>query len=106
MPTRFAVGDKLKFTARVWPISRKAKDERKIGLRHIAGGLFRPLDQAHGIVTEIFTQACIFKFFWLIESIKIKVIPVYARNYVNFNQCVSRTLHRPDVAKRAKQPAA
>ena len=62
------------------------KDEGEIGLRHIANGLFWPFNQAHGIVTEILAQTRIFKLFWMTETIKIKVIPVYARNYVNFNQ--------------------
>lgn len=71
----------------------------------MAGGLFGPLDQTHGIVAKILAQPSIFKLFRMIETIKIKVIPVYARNNVNFNQRIGRTLHRPLVPQGAKQRA-
>ena len=71
----------------------------------MAGGLFRPLDQTHGIVAEILAQPSIFKFFRMIETIKIKVIPVYARNYVNLNQRIGRTFNWPLVAQRTQQRA-
>lgn len=66
-------------------------------------GLLRPFDQADGIVAEIFGHTSISKLFWIIETIKIKVIPVYARNYVNFNQGVSRAFHGTGVTKAPQQ---
>ncbi len=82
----------------------KTKD--KISRRHVSSGLFRPLDQAHCIFTEIFAKAGIVKLFWFIESIKIKVIQVYARNYVNFNQCIGRAFHRTSVSKPSQKGAS
>jgi len=67
-------------------VAGKAENEGDVRRRDMAGGLFGPLDQTHGIVAEILAQPSIFKLFRMIETIKIKVIPVYARNNVNFNQ--------------------
>ena len=86
-------------------IAGKTEDQREIGLRHVAGSLFGPLDQAHGVFSKILTKAGIVKLCWFIESIKIKVIPVYARNHVNFNQRIGRALHRTGVAECAQQCA-
>ena len=82
---------------------RKAKDERKIGRRNMPSGFLWPFDQANGILAEIFAQTSIGKLSWIIETIKIKVIPVYARNYVNFNQCISRAFHWTDVPQTSQQ---
>lgn len=79
----------------------KAKD--KISRRHVSGGLTRPLDQTHCIFTEIFAKTGIIKLFWFGESIKIKVIQVYARNYVHFNQCIGRAFHRPGMSKPSQK---
>jgi hypothetical protein len=54
--------------------------------------------KANGIVTEIFAKPCIQKLFWKVETIEIKVIPVYPRNHINFNQCIGRAFYRPDMA--------
>jgi epoxyqueuosine reductase len=83
----------------------KTEDEFEIGRRHLAGGFFGPLDEAHAIIAEIFGKTGICKLFRLIEAIKIKVIPVYARNYVNFNQGVGRAFHRSVVTEPAQQRA-
>lgn len=50
-------------------------------------------------------QTGIVPFFWLVESIKIKVIETIPRNYVKFNQCVGRALYRPDMTERAQEAA-
>ena len=68
-------------------------------------GFFRPLHQANGSAVKVLFQAGIVPLFWMIESIKIKVIQTIPRNYVKFNQCVSRALHRAGVAKCAQQAA-
>lgn len=68
-------------------------------------GFFRPLHQANGSAVKVLFQAGIVPLFWMIESIKIKVIQTIPRNYVKFNQCVSRALHRAGVAKRAQEAA-
>ena len=99
LPPRFAAGNDFEFA----PRAGKTEHEGEISLRHIAEGIFGPLDQAHGIATEILAQPRIFKLFRMVETIKIKVIPVYARNYVNFNQCVGRALHRTPVAQCAQK---
>ena len=54
----------------------KPEFHRQIGRRYIAHRLLWPFDQTNGIATEIFAKTGIFKLFWLIETIKIKVIPV------------------------------
>lgn len=54
----------------------EAEDQFHIGERHVATRLGRPFDQADSIRTEVFTQAGIDKLFWIIETIKIKVIQV------------------------------
>ena len=79
--------------------------EREIGGRDEAGRFLGPLDQTHGVIAEIFVQPGIGKLFWIAETIKIKVIPVYARNYVNFNQCVSRAFHGAGVPQGPEQGA-
>ena len=99
------MGDKVEQTPALGRLPGKTEDQREISRRHISSGLLRPLDEAHAIIPKIFTQAGIFKLSWLIESIKIKVIPVYARNYVNFNKCIGRALDRTAVAEPAQQCA-
>ncbi len=76
-------------------IFRETEDEREVGRRNMARGFFRPFDQTDGIVAEILAQTSIDELFRVVETIKIKVIPVYARNHVNFNQGVGGALHRP-----------
>ncbi len=71
----------------------------------MARGFFRPFNQANGIVAEILAQTSIDKLFRVVETIKIKVIPVYVRNYVNFNQRVGRAFHRPLMTERSKHGA-
>ena len=80
----------------------KTQGKGKVGARKIAVRLVRPLDQAHGIVPKILAKSGIFKLCCFIETIKIKVIPVYARNYVNFNKGIGWTLDRPDMTERAQ----
>ena len=53
----------------------------------------------------MFFQARIVPFLWTIEPIKIKVIHTIPRNYVKFNQCVGRALHRAAMPERAQQAA-
>ncbi len=77
---------------------REAEDEHEIRRRNMARGFFRPFNQADGIVAKILAQTSIDKLFRDVETIKIKVIPVYARNYVNFNQRIGRAFHRPVMA--------
>jgi len=97
------VCNELQFATRFGPVRRKTENQDEIGRRHIINGLLGPLDQAHGVVSEVLAKTGILKLFWFIETIKIKVIPVYARNYVNFNQCVSRAFHWSDVADPAQE---
>ncbi len=83
----------------------KAEANHEVSRRQAALGLFRPFDQANGIVTEILAKPCIHKLFWKVETIEIKVIPVYPRNHINFNQCIGRAFDRPAVTSCAQQCA-
>ena len=85
--------NELQFATGFGPVRRKTKNQDEVGRRHIIDGLLGPLDQAHGVVSEVLAKTGILKLFWFIETIKIKVIPVYARNYVNFDQCISCLLY-------------
>jgi epoxyqueuosine reductase len=76
-----------------------------VSRRHLPGSLLGPLDQANGIVSEIFAKPCINELFWKVEPIEIKVIPVYPRNHINFNQCVGGAFYRTDMAERAQHGA-
>lgn len=105
MEARLAISHELEQTPGFGRLPGKTKDQREISRRHVTSSLLRPLDEAHAIIAEIFAKAGIFKLCWVIESIKIKVIPVYARNYVNFNQRIGRTLDRTAVAERTQQRA-
>lgn len=87
------------------PVLRHAHENDQVGRRYIADRFSRPFDQTYGITTEIFAKPCIRKLFWNVKSVEIKVIPVYPRNYVNFNQCVGRASHRAGVAHGAQQGA-
>lgn len=60
--------------ARVPGLADDGETHDQIGRRHMVAGFFRPFDATHGVVAEIFGQACIDKFFRITESIKIKVI--------------------------------
>ncbi len=98
----------LKNTAGIGAFLRicgKSKDEFEVGFRNIACCFFGPFHQTQRVIPKILAEPCILKLFCLIESIKIKVIQVYARNYVNFNQCISRAFHRADVSERPQQGA-
>ena len=97
--------NELQFATGFGPVPHKTKKQDEISRRHIIDSLLRPLDQTHGVVSEVLAKTGILKLFWFIETIKIKVIPVYARNYVNFNQCVSRAFNRADVADPAQEGA-
>jgi len=81
------------------------EDKDEVGRRHLACSLVRPLDQAHGIVTEILAKPCIHELFWKVEPIEIKVIPVYPRNHINFNQCIRRAFDGTDMAEQAQHGA-
>ena len=50
--------------------------DAQIGRRDATSRLVGPFDQTNGIFTEILGQTGIIELFWLIETIKIKVIPV------------------------------
>ncbi len=86
-------------------IFRKAEDEHEVGRRNVARGFFRPFNQTDRVVAEILAQTSIDKLFRVVETIKIKVIPVYARNYVNFNQRVGRAFHRPVMSQLTEHRA-
>ena len=79
--------------------------QNKVGRRQIAGRLLRPLDQTNCIVAEILAKPCIQKLFRKVETIEIKVIPVYPRNHINFNQCIRRAFDRTDMTKCTQQCA-
>jgi hypothetical protein len=84
--------------------SRQTGSERRdLAAGTYSGSLFGPLDQANGIVTEVLAKPCIQELFWKVETIEIKVIPVYPRNHINFNQCVGRAFDRPGMAACAQQ---
>ena len=57
------------------------------------------------IAGKVLVETRIKILFWLIESIEIKVIEVYSRNRMNFNQRVGGAFHRAGVARRAQQAA-
>jgi len=79
------------------PNSGKPKNQFEIGVRNITCRFFRPLNQGYRVIPKILAEPCILKLFCFIESIKIKVIQVYARNHVNFNQRIGRAFHRTGV---------
>ena len=87
------------------PISGKSKDKFEIGFRNISCRFFGPLNQTYRVIPKILTEPCILKLLCLIESIKIKVIQVYARNHVNFNQRIGRAFHRAGVSEGSQYGA-
>ena len=72
-------------------------------------GFVRPLHQTDArrvsMLRKVFIQPCIKILFRLVESIKIKVIEVYSRNRVNFNQRICRAFYRPGITRGAEQAA-
>jgi epoxyqueuosine reductase len=82
-----------------------AEADVEIGWRKIWGGLVGPFDQANAVSGEILVKPRIEILFCLIESIEIKVIEVYSRNWMNFNQCVGRAFHRAGLAGCPQQSA-
>ena len=83
-------------------VRRKPEYKFEIRLGNITRRLFGPLDETHRIRPKVLSEPRILKLFCFIEPIKIKVIQVYARNYVNFNQRVGRAFDRPLVSERTK----
>lgn len=81
----------------VLPNIGKSKNQFEIGVRNKTCRFFRPLNQANRVIPKVLTEPCILKLFCFIESIKIKVIQVYARNHVNFNQRIGRAFYRASV---------
>ena len=84
-------------------VRRKPEYKFEIRLGNITRRLFGPLDETHRIRPKVLAEPRILKLFCFIEPIKIKVIQVYARNYVNFNQRISRAFHRPGMSQRSQQ---
>ena len=76
-------------------VSSKPENKFEVGFRNMTSRFFGPLDETHRIIPKVLSKPCILKLFCFIESIKIKVIQVYARNNVNFNQRIGRAFHRP-----------
>ncbi len=68
--------------------------ERKIGRGQHAGYSLGPFDDADAVVAEAFGKPCGLPFDGIVESIKIKVIKVYARKRVMFNQSEGRAFDR------------
>ena len=77
----------------------------EIGLWNITSRFFGPLDQTDRVLPKVLTEPCILKLFRFTESIKIKVIQVYARNHVNFNQRVGRAFHGAGMTERTQYRA-
>ena len=81
---------------------RETEYQFEIGFRNITCRFFGPLDQTDRVLPKVLTEPCILKLFRFTESIKIKVIQVYARNHVNFNQRVGRAFHRAGMTQCAQ----
>jgi epoxyqueuosine reductase len=85
------------------------KDDAQVGRDEIGLCFVRPFDQADArcapLFGKVFIQTRIEKLFRLIEPIEIKVIEVYSRNWMNFNQGIGRALHRAALASGAQQSA-
>lgn len=60
------------------------KTDLDVRLRNVGQGLVGPFDEADAFACEIFVQPGFEEFVWCIESIKIKVIQIYSRNYIRF----------------------
>lgn len=78
---------------------RKREPDLQVRWREQAGGTLRPLHDAQRIRREVLPESCILPFLVLLETIKIKVIQVYARKVINFNQRIRRALRAARVAK-------
>ena len=83
-------------------VSSKPENKFEVGFRNMTSRFFGPLDETHRIIPKVLSKPCILKLFCFIESIKIKVIQVYARNNVNFNQRIGRAFHRAGVTQCAQ----
>ncbi len=86
-------------------VSSKPENKFEVGFRNMTSRFFGPLDETHRIIPKVLSKPCILKLFCFIESIKIKVIQVYARNNVNFNQRIGRAFHRTGMSERAQHGA-
>ena len=86
-------------------VSSKPENKFEVGFRNMTSRFFGPLDETHRIIPKVLPKPCILKLFCLIESIKIKVIQVYARNNVNFNQRIGRAFHGAGMTERTQYRA-
>ena len=84
---------------------RETEYQFEIGFRNMTCRFFGPLDQTDRVLPKVLTEPCILKLFRFTESIKIKVIQVYARNHVNFNQRVGRAFHGAGMTERTQYRA-
>ncbi len=83
--------------------------DAQVGRNEIGLCFVRPFDQADArcapVSGKVFIEARIKILFRLVEPIEIKVIEVYSRNWMNFNQGVGGAFHRAALASGAKQAA-
>ena len=86
-------------------VSSKPENKFEVGFRNMTSRFFGPLDQTDRVLPKVLTEPCILKLFRFTESIKIKVIQVYARNHVNFNQRVGRAFHGAGMTERTQYRA-
>ena len=84
---------------------RETEYQFEIGFRNMTCRFFGPLDQTDRVLPKVLTEPCILKLFRFTEAIKIKVIQVYARNHVNFNQRIGRAFHRAGVSEGSQNGA-
>ena len=82
-----------------------AQRDHEIGLRQPRDGALRPFDQADTIADEIFVKPGIEKFLGVRQPIEIKVIQVYLRDSIKFNESIGRALDVSCMAERAQQAA-
>lgn len=68
-------------------------------------GALGPLDQADRVRAEVIAKACVLPFIGVSEAKKIKVVQVYARKRIKFNQRIGRALHLAAVAERRDDSA-
>ncbi|HEX5612264.1 MAG TPA: hypothetical protein VFX67_06400, partial [Burkholderiales bacterium] len=84
---------------------REREPDLQVRRRQQAGGALGPLHDAERIRREVLPESCILPFLILLETIKIKVIQVYARKVINFNQRIGRALCAARMAKRVDEAA-
>jgi hypothetical protein len=82
-----------------------AQFDLQVGRGKVRLRLLGPFDQTDAITGKVFIEARIQIFFSLIEPIKIKVIEVYSRNQMNFNQSVGGAFHRTGYTTCAEERA-